>query len=241
MTEAVIATAGWGIPRTAPERFAGEAHQLERYAQVLNGVEINSSFYRAHGFGTYAKWAAMTPPHFRFAVKLPKAITQGARLLKADALLDEFLEQVNGLGDRLGPLLMQLPPSLGFESDTVQRFFELLRTQHGGTIVCEPRHASWGEHAAEALMNEYRIGRVAADPCPFEQAGTPGGWTGGSGSKAEPGTVYLRLHGSPRRYWSAYTPDQLAARCAVWQQHPTAHRWCVFDNTASGAALTDAV
>lgn len=72
-----IGTAGWGIPQSSKQRFDGSSPgqtQLERYAQKLSAVEINSSFYRPHKRTTYERWAAATPPAFRFSVKLPEAL-----------------------------------------------------------------------------------------------------------------------------------------------------------------------
>lgn len=82
------------------------AQQHHRYAQRLNAAEINSSFYKPHQRKTYARWADSTPADFRFAVKLPKAMTHGQKLADCGALLDVFAEQVTGLGDKLGVLLV---------------------------------------------------------------------------------------------------------------------------------------
>ena len=228
-----IGTAGWNLPGKVAERFPGSGQHLERYARVLNAVEINSSFYRPHRAQTYARWSAMTPLGFRFAVKMPREITHRRRLGDAEPLLLQFLGEAAGLGDHLGPLLVQLPPSLAFDIDVAGRFFDLLRRRHGGgPVACEPRHASWFEPQAEALMKEHCVARVAADPEPCPGASQPGGW---------PGLVYLRLHGSPRMYWSAYAPAQLAAWAQLLAAYPNAERWCIFDNTAEGAAIEDAM
>ena len=111
----VVATAGWSIPRTVATQFPGEGTHLKRYARVLRGVEINSSFYRDHSSDTYARWAAQTPRTFRFAVKVPRTITHDARLRGARRPLEQFLLGVRGLGARLGPLLVQLPASHLYE------------------------------------------------------------------------------------------------------------------------------
>jgi uncharacterized protein YecE (DUF72 family) len=200
---------------------------------VLSGTEINSSFHRAHASQTYAKWAASTPRGFRFAVKMPAAITHECRLRRVRAPLEQFLSEVSGLGNKLGPLLMQLPPSLEFEPRVARRFFALLRKLHGGLIVCEPRHASWFTARVNALLIEHRVGRVAADPAAQALAGEPGGW---------PGAVYFRLHGSPRRYWSVYVPDQIgywSGRVRAFVR--TANVWCIFDNTAGSGAIDNAL
>lgn len=227
-----IGTAGWSIPRAASERFPGEGTHLQRYARVLRGAEINSSFHRPHAASTYAKWAAATPADFRFAVKLPRAITHDQKLRRCRPALEQFLAETTGLGIKRGPLLVQLPPSFAFDVRVAGRFFELLRSLYDGIVVCEPRHATWFAPRAEALLQRLGVGRVAADPPPAPGADTPGGWGR---------IVYYRLHGTPRKYWSSYDApfiDRLAAALrSVPRDIPS---WCIFDNTASGAALQNA-
>lgn len=226
--------AGWSLPRASQLTFGhGDSH-LERYATRLNAVEINSSFYRPHSHATYARWAASVPAGFRFAVKLPKAITHANRLVECGALLKEFLTQVIGLHLRLGCLLAQLPPSLAFDPSVARAFFELLRSCHTGPVAVEPRHASWFSQEADALLASLELARVLADPVLHDKGRWPGGWRG---------LVYLRLHGSPRTYYSAYEPallHRLAQRIAL--ERRAGHTvWCVFDNTASGAAVCNAL
>src|SRR3954468_23310589 len=110
-----IGTAGWNIRREHAHRFSNEGTHLERYASRFNAVEINSCFYRPHRLATYERWAASVPERFRFAVKLPKAITHEARLVDITAAVDKFLDEISGLGPKLGPLLIQFPPSFAFD------------------------------------------------------------------------------------------------------------------------------
>lgn len=227
-----VGTAGWSLYR-AGTAFPGDGTGLERYARVLRGVEINSSFYRAHARHTYARWAAATPRDFRFAVKVPQAITHEGRLRRARRPLATFLDEVRGLGQRLGPLLVQLPPSLPFEARVARSFFGLLRASYDGAAVCEPRHASWFTARADAVLAAHEVGRVAADPVALPGGAEPGGW---------PGIVYYRLHGAPRRYWSVYDDafvQSVAERLQGLARGTGA--WCIFDNTAGGGALPNAL
>ena len=226
-----LGTAGWSLPREHWAAFASEGSQLQRYASRFNAVEINSSFYRAHRPATYAKWAESVPAAFRFCVKVPKQITHERRLIDCDELLTRFLSECGELGEKLGCLLLQLPPSLAYDPVRAARFVEALRASHEGPVVIEPRHRSWLD--AEALLQQARIARVAADPAPFAEAAMPGGW---------PGFRYYRLHGSPRIYHSAYGDDWLASLAERLFEEPKGiATWCIFDNTASGAAITDAL
>jgi uncharacterized protein YecE (DUF72 family) len=236
-----LGTAGWSVPKAVANAFPGPGSHLARYAQVLPAAEINTSFYRSHRPEVYARWAAQTPRDFRFAVKLPRTITHEQRLRASRALLTQFVDEVAGLGDQLGVLLVQLPPSLVFESRPVRTFFEMLARMFDGAVVCEPRHASWFEPAADRLLVKLRVGRAAADPARWPAAAVPGGWLGAKGDGAD-AVVYHRWHGSPRMYYSGYDDVWLQARAGELRRWPDdADRWCIFDNTASGAATSDAL
>jgi uncharacterized protein YecE (DUF72 family) len=229
-----VGCAGWSIPGDQAEAFPGSGSHLQRYAGRFSAVEINSSFYRPHRPATYARWASSVPACFRFAVKLPRTITHGHRLLDCDALLADFLAQVGAVGERLGCLLVQLPPSLVWRSDDVERFLSVLRSQHAGPVALEPRHASWFVGAASVQLARHRVARVGADPSP-----------GRAGDRAagDRRTTYLRLHGSPRMYYSPYAEaylDELAARVRAATQ-VSDDVWCIFDNTAIGAATRNAL
>ena len=229
-----VGTAGWSLPHAERGRFAPEGTHLARYAQALTGVEINSSFYRPHATTVYSRWAAATPEGFRFSVKMPRTITHEKRLLDCEELLCTFLDQTQGLGDRLGCILIQLPPSFAYDASLAGAFFEMFRAIYDGALALEPRHASWFADDAAELLADCNVGRVAADPARVPAAAAPGG---------TPDLVYFRLHGSPRVYWSRYEDQFLDKLCA---QLVSAARlakavWCIFDNTASGAATSDAL
>ena len=227
-----IGTAGWSIPLASAHRFACEGTHLQRYGCYLDCAEINSSFHRPHSHATYAKWASCTPASFRFAVKVPRIITHDQKLRRARSAIERFLAETAGLGRKRGPLLVQLPPSLEFEPRVVHRFFELLRSRCRGSIVCEPRHETWFSPSADSLLVRYKVARVAADPAPAAGAGLPGGWNG---------IVYYRLHGAPRKYWSRYDEACITRLAAAVRAVPASvDAWCIFDNTASGAALENA-
>ncbi len=236
-----IGTAGWALPLASAAAFPGSGSHLARYARVLRCAEVNSSFHRPHRVSTYQRWAAQTAADFRFSVKLPRTITHTHRLRDAQALLDAFIGESAGLGDKLGVMLVQLPPSLAFEEGVASAFFEQLRARSRAAVVCEPRHASWFEPRADALLAELRVGRVAADPARVDAAGRPGGWLGAAGDGAG-SVVYCRWHGAPRIYRSSYEAEWLelrAAEIAAWPAQ--ADVWCIFDNTAGGAAAANAL
>jgi len=227
-----IGTAGWSIPRAAALRFDSAGTHLQRYSRRFDCAEINSSFYRPHAAATYAKWRDSTPPDFRFAVKIPRAISHELKLQQAREPFATFLAQTDGLAEKRGPLLLQLPPSLSFDGPVLTSFLRAVRTIYDGPIVCEPRHATWFAPLVISLLERYGISRVAADPPPVPDAATPAGWSR---------VAYFRLHGSPRAYWSRYDENAIATLAARIGTIATAEQvWCVFDNTASGAAIENA-
>jgi uncharacterized protein YecE (DUF72 family) len=220
-----VGCATWAIGASNDHLLPPGRGNLARYAQRLTAAEVNSSFHRSHRQSTWARWSASVGPSFRFAVKAPKTITHERRLAGVDDLLAAFLEEIEPLGAKLGPILVQLPPSFAWDERVFAAFVDLLA---GRRVVVEPRHPSWFEDEVEAFLAEREIARVAADPAVVPRAAEPGGWDG---------LRYFRLHGSPVTYRSPYPDavlDGLAARLQPGD-------WCVFDNTASGAALPNAV
>lgn len=229
-----VGCAGWCIPSPLAGGFPVDGTHLSRYAARLAVVEINSSFYRPHLPRTYAKWAAQVPAGFKFSVKFPKSVTHGSRLLNADATVVEFASQVGELGDALGAVLVQLPPSLAFDAELTSSFFSTMRDHLRVPIVCEPRHASWFDAEADDIWQRFAVSRVAADPARVPAAGV----TAGGGP-----TRYWRLHGSPRVYYDAYDDASLAAWAGQIRAEARAGHECmvIFDNTAGGHAVRDAL
>jgi uncharacterized protein YecE (DUF72 family) len=227
-----IGTAGWSIPSHCAAIFSGTGTHLERYSRTFNCVEINSSFYRSHRLSTWARWVDSVPQDFRFAVKAPKSITHEAKLNCTIEKLRAFLQEVNTLGQKLGPILFQLPPSFSFNEPLIKTFFTMLRNLYSACVVLEPRHPTWFTQEVDQLLRSYKISRVAADPGITSDAGTPGG---------DKSLVYYRLHGSPRIYYSAYGETYLTNFATTIQNHANVEVWSIFDNTAAGAAIEDAL
>lgn len=221
-----IATAAWSIPKKVADRFAQEGSGLSRYASVFEGVEINSTFYRRHKTSTFGRWAESVPDSFRFAVKIPKEVSHTRAMKDIAEAFETFLEDIAPLGEKRGPLLCQLPPSLAFDVDVLQDAFKTMQDADDGPIVIEVRHKSWASAEALDLLKSYAIDRVLADPAPAwpaEDFDTP--------------AKYVRLHGKPKIYYSGYTDEEIRS----FSKLLAPDSWCVFDNTASGAAIENAL
>ncbi len=216
----------------AAAAFPAEGSHLQRYASVFSAVEINSSFYRAHLPATYSRWRDSVPDIFRFSVKMPREITHVRRLRDTADLLDRFLFEVHHLEEKLGCLLIQLPPSLAFNPQEASDFLASLRSRFDGHVVFEARHVTWTLPEAVNLLADSSIACVFADPAPIPPLSILGA-----------GIAYLRLHGSPEMYRSSYSDSCLAKISQLLDEQQSTSRdvWCIFDNTMDGAAIRNAL
>ena len=218
-----IGLAGWSEAVSKHRSyFPGTGSGLARYAATLSTVEVNASFYRAVRAETFASWAEQTPDEFGFSVKINRAITHAARL-SANAKLDQALAPMMSLGTKLIAVLIQLPPTLAFDAERDAAFLARLRGSYAGMVAWEPRHPSWDAPSAVDLLAGHGITRVLTE--------VPGPRT-----PRPPGGAYIRLHGTPRRYYSAYSAADLAA-LAAWLAAAPDPAIVIFDNTASSAGV----
>jgi uncharacterized protein YecE (DUF72 family) len=231
---AIVGTAGWSIPADLAGHFPADGSSLERYASRFAGAEINSSFHRPHRASTWQRWADSVPATFRFSVKLPKTITHVRKLAGCEDELAQFLADVAPLGEKLAILLVQLPPKLAFDRAVAEAFMTGLARRTPARLACEPRHPSWFEAEADALLAGLGVARVAADPAIASAAAVPGGALD---------LAYWRLHGSPRIYRSSYDEHRLDGYAAEMRTVLGNGRevWCIFDNTAGPAATANAL
>jgi uncharacterized protein YecE (DUF72 family) len=162
---------------------------------------------------------------------MPRSITHECALRHAAAEVSEFFSGIEALQPKLRAVLIQLPPSLEFSAAAVRAFFKSVPRLRGVHLVCEPRHASWFAHPADALLERLDVSRVATDPSAFATASHPGGSRSFN---------YFRWHGSPRMYYSSYSDTQLQALAASVRAVRRTEAWCIFDNTALHAAWDNA-
>jgi len=234
-----IGISGW---RYAPWRgvfYPGDLPQRAELAYAsrqFRTIEINGSFYSLQRPEFYARWSAETPQGFVFSVKGPRYVTHMLRLRNVEAALANFFASgIANLGDKLGPFLWQLPPTLRFDAERLDAFLEFLPrdTDQAAAIArhrnknvrgrarlaygrnrplrhaFEVRHPSFVDPAFIALLRKHRTALVVAD--------TAGKWPLAEDVTAD--FVYLRLHGDKELYVSGYTPAALArwaARIRAW-------------------------
>lgn len=159
-----VGTSGYNFPEWKgsfyPEKLPAKK-MLEFYASKLATVEINYTFYRMPKPEIVTAWAATVPDGFTFVLKVPQRITHIQRLKDVDDPLRYFCETAQGLGPKLGPLLLQLPPN--FKQDTARLANVLAQLPPGVRCACEFRHASWLAEDTYALLRQYNAALCIAD------------------------------------------------------------------------------
>lgn len=211
-----------------PEGLA-QKRWLAHYAQEFDTVEINASFYRVPLSTTFEGWREKAPDGFRYAVKVNRFITHMKKLLECEEEVDRFIELARLLGDKMGPLLYQLPPSLHKDVERLDKF--LARLPSDIEQVVEFRHKSWYEDEVLALLDRYDVGFVVHD---LRGLISPR-WASGR-------TAYVRFHGTSGRYHGRYSDEALLGWTDWLLEQSRLGRscWCYFNNDIHGHAIEDA-
>lgn len=229
-----IGTSGWSYRHWMGGVFYPEtlkaADQLPWYAERFDTVELDGTFYRLPKRETFATWCRKTPDGFRFALKANRYITHMKKLKDPEQSLDRMLAAIGGLGDKLGPVLFQLPPSWKIDLDRLQAFLSALPKRRG--YAFEFRHESWFDDRVYAALE-----RHAAAFCIYHLAGRQSPFV------VSAPLVYIRLHGPDGAYAGSYHGNTLrswARRIADWQA--SGHDvWCFFDNDQNAYAPKNAL
>ena len=235
LTQLHIGTSGWSY-RWQEVLYPPElkpADCLSHYATRFNATEINSSFYHFTMAKTIEKWLSQTPAHFRFTPKLHQEITHKRKFKEIEEPLQKFMSRYLLMGERLGPVLVQIAASFRFDRLVATDFFHTLRDLYSEQVFAlEARHVSWFTEEALDLLREYDITTVIASAGKRFQ-GTEATTTN---------TAYLRLHGDEKMYSSAYADEKLeryAYMVKDWLEDGK-EVWVFFNNTIQGHAVTDA-
>ena len=227
-----IGTSGWHYPHWRgafyPEDLP-EQGRLAYYAGIFDTVEINNSFYRLPSEETLRDWAERTPPGFVFACKASRYITHMKKLKDPDQSLASFLDRIAVLGDKLGPVLFQLPPRWRPNAARLEAFLEALPGDRRFTF--EFRDPRWNEPEVLRLLE-----RHGAAFCCFDLGGTR------SPIQVTADFAYIRLHGPGAPYRGSYDDACLAdwaERIATWQADGL-DVYCYFDNDERAYAPANA-
>jgi uncharacterized protein YecE (DUF72 family) len=226
-----IGTSGWVYPHWQGIFYPNDYPKrrwLEYYALHFDALELNASFYRLPDSLTFQKWQQRTPAGFFWAVKMNRYVTHVLRLKNVESAINRFYGAVSSLGNKLGPILIQFPPSFVYEKSLIVSFLDLLDPSLKHAI--EIRHESWMQ---DEFMDYLRQRNVAF--CISDSAGRyPMRIT------VTADFAYLRLHGSQKLYASLYTEEELkswAEKIRNW----SCETWVFFDNDFEGNAVRNAL
>jgi uncharacterized protein YecE (DUF72 family) len=227
-----IGTSGWHYDHWRDIFYPAKltkAAWLEFYARHFNTVELNNSFYRLPSEDAFATWRDSSPPSFTFAVKVSRFITHIKRLKNSQEALDNFIARARILGEKLGPLLYQLPPNMPRNDEVLASFLSILPP--GMRHVIEFRHESWLEAEVFEILRQYNIGLCVFDmprlTCPLVVTAD---------------FAYIRFHGSGQLYSSCYPDRELAdwARRIADLNENLQAIYIYFNNDIEGFALRNA-
>lgn len=227
-----IGCSGWNY-RHWRGRFYPEKLPVKRwfafYAEQFDTVEINNSFYRLPKCATFEKWRDQAPPGFCYAVKANRYLTQAKKLKDCEGPLERQMAEFRCMGDRLGPILYQLPPVMKLNLERLEAFLALL--PRDTVNVFEFREKSWYVPEVIDLLDRY-----GASICTHDMAGSD------SPRIATGPIAYLRLHGGQGKYWGRYAERALLdwADWIVAQAGSGRPVWVYFNNDIDGAAIEDA-
>ena len=231
-----IGTSGWSYKHWLgifyPEKLKAAAY-LEFYTTKFSCVELNSSFYHLPLKKTVEGWIDRTPDTFKFCLKLSRFITHQMQLFNVDEALQKFFEVFEGMKEKLGPVLVQLPPQLLYDEPRIRYFVELLQSEYDQyRFAIEIRNRSWINDRLFDLLSQSGVAFVIADSgnrYPYYEVITTD-------------FVYLRLHGWEQLYASDYTEkdlQQYAEKISGWLNDGK-KVWVFFNNDFHGYAVKNA-
>ena len=212
-------------PAKLPQRL-----WFAHYAETFSTVELNTSFYHLPRPDTFTKWRGQAPPGFRYAVKAPRFITHMKKLIDCAEPVEEFLKRARNLGDRIGPILYQLPPRFACNVARLEAFAALLPPDL--VHVFEFREKSWICEEVLALLDARGLSFCVHD---MSGSATP--------RRAVGPVAYVRFHGGKGKYWGRYSDESLLswADWIVGEARGGRDVWCYFNNDIHGHAIHDAL
>ncbi|MET7769347.1 DUF72 domain-containing protein [Nocardia sp. NPDC005366] len=229
-----VGTSGWQYKDWRNILYPADLPQrswLEMYAERFSTVEINNAFYRLPSRETFAAWRARTPDDFRIAVKASRFLTHIKRLREPEEPVRRLVDHAAGLGHRLGPVLLQLPPTLRADPPLLDQCLRCFPPDV--RVAVEPRHDSWWTPEVRAVLDTHGAALCWADS--GSRPVTPLWRTAGWG--------YLRLHSGRARPWPRYGRSALRSWSArlrdTWSDNEDV--FVYFNNDPCGAAVYDAV
>ncbi|WP_412465954.1 DUF72 domain-containing protein [Pedobacter sp. KLB.chiD] len=228
-----IGTSGWKYRHWEGTFYPSDLKkkdQLQYFTAHFDTVELNNSFYRQPRLQNFETWGEQAPAHFTYAVKANRYFTHLKKLNVSKNEIVEFLNASLGLGEKLGPILFQLPPKWGINAVRLEGFLEMLPSGYRYTF--EFRNPSWYHETVFSLLKKYHCAFCIYD-------------LGGHQSPiiSTANFVYIRLHGPGEKYQGLYGQSALttwAERCNTWLNE-NKDVYLYFDNDQEGYAAFNAI
>jgi len=227
-----VGTSGWYYEHWRDRFYPPDlpkSRWFQHYAAHFDTVELNNTFYHLPRPQTVERWRQLAPSGFIYAVKANRYITHIKKIKDVAQEIKRFFDVVGLFGNRLGPVLYQLPPSLHKDLDLLASFTKLLPKD--SCTVFEFRHDSWYERDTLELL-----ARVGAAFCVHDMPGRQ------SPREVTAPIVYVRFHGSTGRYSGSYSDAELR-RWAGWlrkQSKVCRALYAYFNNDVGGHAINNA-
>jgi uncharacterized protein YecE (DUF72 family) len=228
----LVGTSGWQYRDWREPFYQGRPQRawLSHYSTQFPTVEVNNAFYRLPERSVFERWRSQTPDGFVVAVKVSRYLTHIKRLRDPAEPVARLVERAEGLGDRLGPYLLQLPPNLQIDAERLDAC--LGRFPPGSRVAVEPRHESWWADEVRDVLVRHGAALCWADrrSRPLSPLWATAGWG------------YLRLHEGTASPWPSYGTRALATWLdrisAAWPAG--ADVYVYFNNDQGAAAVRDA-
>lgn len=211
-----------------PEGLA-QAKWFDYYCKHFSTLELNVTFYRFPQLSFLQTWYNKSPVDFRFAVKAPRAITHYKKFKDCTDLINSFYDTIsNGLQEKLGPVLFQLPPNFHYDDDKLERIINQLNPTFNNVV--ELRHESWWNEDVYNKLAEHNITfcGMSHPTLPDEVVqNTP--------------VIYYRFHGVPELYRSPYSIEFLESVVTAVENNEIGEEcWCYFNNDIETSAISNA-
>src|SRR5436190_754504 len=201
---------------------------FDYYSSQFDTVELNVTFYRFPQLSFLENWYKKSPEHFLFAVKAPRLITHYKKFVDVQESLSSFYKTIReGLKEKLGPVLFQLPPSFIYSDEKMQQIFKAL--DHSFLNVIECRHESWWNKKVFAAFKKHKVSF-----CSISYPNLP------NDVIATTDTLYYRFHGIPKLYYSVYDKKTLTAVVDTIRKILAKTSFIYFNNTAGLGAIENA-
>lgn len=229
-----IGTSGWAYSHWKEIFYPSNLPYEERlsfYSKHFLTAEVNSSFYHLPQEKTLMKWYTSTPEGFIFSVKASRHITHLKKLCDVEEAWNNFKKRIDLLKDKLGPILLQFPPSFKKDQENVEKIINFLRGKENYKFALEFRHKSWLDEEVYDLMRKLKVAWVIADSSRYPKV-----------KVVTADFAYIRMHGPEALFSSSYSEEDLEKLAKDIEEYlkNCDEIYVYFNNDVNGCAIQNA-